>query len=120
THTERGIGFDIFMPGFLRAIEQAKQQWGQSCLLIMCFLRHLPEQSALDTLQQAQPYLAHIEAVGLDSSELGHPPEKFTQAFAEAKKLGLKAVAHAGEEGPPEYIWSAINILKVDRIDHGV
>ncbi|WP_416307969.1 adenosine deaminase [Neptunicella sp. SCSIO 80796] len=120
THTERGIGFDIFMPGFLRAIEQAKQQWGQSCLLIMCFLRHLPEQSALQTLQQAQPYLDHIEAVGLDSSELGHPPEKFTQAFAEAKKMGLKAVAHAGEEGPPDYIWSAINTLKVDRIDHGV
>lgn len=120
THTERGIGFDIFMPGFMRAIQQAKQEWGQSCMLIMSFLRHLSEESAIQTLDQARPFLHLITAVGLDSSELGNPPEKFTQVFALAKQLGLKRVAHAGEEGPPAYIWSATNVLEVDRIDHGV
>ncbi|MFQ3196560.1 MAG: adenosine deaminase [Paraglaciecola sp.] len=120
THTQRDIGFDIFMPGFARAIEQAKQQWGQSSLLIMCFLRHLSEQSALETLTAAQPYLHMVTAVGLDSAELGNPPEKFTRAFAKAKEWGLLRVAHAGEEGPPEYIWQALNLLDVQRIDHGV
>ena len=120
THTERGIGFDIFMPGFARAIEQARQEWGQSSLLIMSFLRHLSEQSALDTLDAAQPYLHMITAVGLDSAELGNPPEKFTRVFARGKELGLLRVAHAGEEGPPEYIWQALNALDVQRIDHGV
>ncbi|MFQ3237626.1 MAG: adenosine deaminase [Paraglaciecola sp.] len=120
THTQRDIGFDIFMPGFARAIEQAKQQWGQSSLLIMSFLRHLSEQSALDTLMTAQPYLHMLTAVGLDSAELGNPPEKFTRVFAKAKEWGLLRVAHAGEEGPPEYIWQALNALDVQRIDHGV
>jgi adenosine deaminase len=120
THTDRGIGFDIFMPGFKRAIQQAQQEWGQSCLLIMSFLRHLSEASAIRTLEQAQPYLADIIAVGLDSAEMGNPPEKFSQVFAMAKSLGLKRVAHAGEEGPPAYVWGALNDLQVDRIDHGV
>ena len=120
THTERGVGFDIFMPGFLRAIQQAQAQWGQSTLLIMSFLRHMSEASALQTLHDASDYLEHITAVGLDSSELGNPPEKFSRVFAKAKDLGLKRVAHAGEEGPPAYIWGATKTLEVDRIDHGV
>lgn len=120
THTERGIDFDVFMAGFKRAIQQAEQEWGQSCLLIMSFLRHLSEQSAIETLNAAKPYLSDITAVGLDSGELGNPPEKFTQVFAMAKELGLKRVAHAGEEGPPAYIWGALNALDVQRIDHGV
>lgn len=120
THTERGIAFDVFMSGFSRAIKQAKEQWGQSSLLIMSFLRHLTEESALDTLKAATPYLSMISAVGLDSSEMDHPPEKFETVFAKAKALGLKRVAHAGEEGPPAYVWSAIKVLDVQRIDHGV
>lgn len=120
THTERGIAFDVFMQGFKRAIQQAEQKWGQSCLLIMSFLRHLTEQSAIETLEAAKPYLDDITAVGLDSSELGNPPEKFAQVFKMAKALGLKRVAHAGEEGPADYIWGALNALDVHRIDHGV
>jgi adenosine deaminase len=120
THTERGIGFEVFMPGFMRAIAQAEQEWGQSTLLIMSFLRHLSEESAFETLASAQPYLSMITAVGLDSSELGNPPQKFARVFAKAKTLGLLRVAHAGEEGPAEYIWSALNDLDVHRIDHGV
>lgn len=120
THTERGIGFDVFMPGFKRAMQKAEQEWGQSCLLIMCFLRHLTEQSAIETLDTATTYLDDIIAVGLDSGELGNPPEKFTEVFKMAKELGLKRVAHAGEEGPADYIWSALNALDVQRIDHGV
>ncbi|WP_340676863.1 adenosine deaminase [Paraglaciecola sp.] len=120
THTERGIGFDIFMPGFVRAMQDAEQQWGQSSLLIMSFLRHMSEESALQTLEDAKDYLPHITAVGLDSSELGNPPQKFARVFAKAKDLGLKRVAHAGEEGPPAYVWEATNILDVQRIDHGV
>jgi adenosine deaminase len=120
THTERGIGFDVFMPGFKRAMQQAQQEWGQSCLLIMSFLRHLTEQSAIDTLQASKPYLNDITAVGLDSGEMGNPPEKFTQVFKMAKELGLKRVAHAGEEGPPDYVWGALKALDVHRIDHGV
>jgi adenosine deaminase len=120
THTERGIGFEVFMPGFLRAIEDAQAKSGISVLLIMSFLRHLSEYEAINTLNQAKPYLSHISAVGLDSSEVNNPPEKFKNVFALARGLGLKCVAHAGEEGPPEYIYSAINNLQVDRIDHGV
>ncbi|MFT4940412.1 MAG: adenosine deaminase [Paraglaciecola sp.] len=120
THTERGIGFDVFMPGFKRAMVQAEQEWGQSSLLIMSFLRHMSEQSAFDTLDAAKPYLYMVRAVGLDSSELGNPPEKFIRVFAKAKTLGLLRVAHAGEEGPPAYIWSALTELDVQRIDHGV
>jgi adenosine deaminase len=120
THTERGVSFEVFMQGFKRAINQAEQEWGQSCFLIMSFLRHLTEQSAIETLSSAIPYLKDITAVGLDSSELGNPPEKFTEVFKMAKELGLKRVAHAGEEGPTEYIWAALKVLDVHRIDHGV
>jgi adenosine deaminase len=120
THTERGLGFEVFMPGFKRAMDKAQTEWGQSSLLIMSFLRHMSEQSAVDTLDAAAAYLPMITAVGLDSAELGNPPEKFTRVFAKAKKLGLLRVAHAGEEGPPAYVWGALNALDVDRIDHGV
>jgi adenosine deaminase len=120
THTERGIGFDIFMPGFLRAMKKAQDEFGTSSYLIMSFLRHLSEESAFETLEAAAPYYANIKAVGLDSSELGHPPSKFERVFKKAKSMGFKIVAHAGEEGPAEYIWEAIKLLEVDRIDHGV
>ena len=120
THTERGVGFDVFMPGFKRAMLQAEREWGQSCLLIMSFLRHLTEQSAIETLHDSTEYLDDIIAVGLDSGELGNPPEKFTEVFKMAKELGLKRVAHAGEEGPADYVWGALKALDVHRIDHGV
>lgn len=120
THTQRGIAYSVFMQGFSRAIEKAKQQWGQSTYLILSFLRHLSEEQALDTLEQAKPYLHLCTAIGLDSSEKGNPPEKFSRVFDKATQYGLKKVAHAGEEGPPEYIWNALNILGVDRVDHGV
>jgi adenosine deaminase len=120
THTERGIGFDVFMPGFLRALQKAESEFGISSYLIMSFLRHLPESEAFETLEAAKPYYKCIKAVGLDSSELGHPPSKFERVFKKAKSLGFKIVAHAGEEGPASYIWEAIELLNVDRIDHGV
>ena len=120
THTERGVGFEVFMPGFLRAMAQARAEWGQSSLLIMCFLRDLPEKSALQTLEIAEPWLEHITAVGLDSAEVGHPPEGFRRAFAAARERGLRCVAHAGEEGPPSYIRGALDSLQAERIDHGV
>ena len=120
THTERGIGFDVFMPGFLKAMKKAEDEYGISSFLIMSFLRHLPESSAFETLELAEPFYHHIKAVGLDSSELGHPPSKFERVFKKAKALGFKIVAHAGEEGPASYIWEAIELLDVDRIDHGV
>jgi adenosine deaminase len=118
-HTERGIGFDVFMNGICRALDDAKAQLGISSRLIMCFLRHLDEQSAIDTLEAAKPYLDRIAGVGLDSSELGHPPKLFQNVFTHAAKLGLTRVAHAGEEGPPEYVYEALDLLAVDRIDHG-
>ena len=120
THTERGIGFSVFMRGFGRAIEDAKGQWGQSSSLIMCFLRHLPEESAFETLKAAEPFKSQIMSIGLDSSELGHPPEKFERVYAAASLQGYRLVAHAGEEGPPAYIVDALDRLKVERIDHGV
>ncbi|BCO18685.1 adenine deaminase [Alteromonas sp. KC3] len=120
THTERDVGFDVFMPGFLRAMQKAQEEYGISSFLIMSFLRHLPESSAFETLEAAKPYYRNIKAVGLDSSELGHPPSKFERVFKKAKDLGFKIVAHAGEEGPAAYIWEAIKLLDVDRIDHGV
>ena len=120
THTERGIGFDVFMPDFLKAMQKAQDEFGISSFLIMSFLRHLPESAAFDTLAAAEPYYEHIKAVGLDSSELGHPPSKFERVFKKAKQLGFKIVAHAGEEGPASYIWEALELLDVDRIDHGV
>ncbi|AXR06176.1 adenosine deaminase [Salinimonas sediminis] len=120
THTLRGVDYAVFMAGFDKAITQARQDWGMSVLLILSFLRHLSEAEAFDTLAQAAPYYSMISAVGLDSSELGHPPEKFARVFAKVRELGFKVVAHAGEEGPAEYIWQAIELLEVDRIDHGV
>lgn len=120
THTERGIGFPVFMSGFGRAMEDAKRDWGQSSSLVMCFLRHLPEESAFETLKAAEPFQGQIMSIGLDSSELGHPPGKFERVYAAASQQGYRLVAHAGEEGPPAYITDALDRLKVERIDHGV
>jgi len=118
-HTGRGIEFETFMQGMGSALDRAETELGISSQLIMCFLRHLDEGSAFDTLEAAQPYLNKISAVGLDSSELGHPPKLFRNVFKRAADLGLKRVAHAGEEGPPEYVYEALDLLFVDRIDHG-
>ncbi len=118
-HTERGIEFKHVVNGINHALDVGFKKFGISSRLIMCFLRHLDEASALETLEQAQSYRDKIIGVGLDSSELGHPPEKFSRVFAQARQAGFRCVAHAGEEGPPEYVWGAINELKVDRIDHG-
>jgi len=120
THLARGIGFEIFMPGFQRAIADAEQKFGISTYLIMCFLRDLPEAEAIDTLLLAAPFKDQITAIGLDSAEMGHPPSKFQRAFAEAAREGYQLVAHAGEEGGPEMIKDALDTLKVVRIDHGV
>jgi adenosine deaminase len=120
THTARGVAMQTVVQGLHRACVDAQAQHGISASLIMCFLRHLSEEAAFETLEQAQPYLGHIIGVGLDSSELGHPPEKFARVFARCRELGLRTVAHAGEEGPPAYIWSALDVLKAERIDHGV
>ncbi|MBN8647919.1 MAG: adenosine deaminase [Caulobacterales bacterium] len=119
THTDRGIDFDIVINGINRALEDGKKELGISSFLIMCFLRHLPEEEAFKTLAMATPHLAKVKGVGLDSSEVGHPPSKFANVFKSARDLGLKIVAHAGEEGPPEYIYEALDILQIDRIDHG-
>ncbi len=119
THTDRGIDFDVVINGINRALEDGKKQLGISSFLIMCFLRHLSEEEAFKTLAMATPHLAKIKGVGLDSSEVGHPPSKFANVFKSARDLGLKIVAHAGEEGPPEYIYEALDILHIDRIDHG-
>ncbi|MGI8514811.1 MAG: adenosine deaminase [Acidimicrobiia bacterium] len=118
THTVNGVSFEHFMTGFAAA--QRDKRGSIESVLILCFLRHLPEEDALATLQQAEPYLDQIVAIGLDSSEVGHPPEKFERAFRRGREMGLRAVAHAGEEGPPEYIWSALDVLGAERIDHGV
>jgi adenine deaminase len=118
-HTERGVSLDTAIGGILRALDAGQDQFGITNCLIMCFLRHLDENSAFATLREAEPWLDRITGVGLDSSEIGHPPSKFARVFAEAKTKGLKLVAHAGEEGPPEYVWEALDVLKVDRIDHG-
>ncbi len=120
THTDRGIDFETVITGISRALADGESHLGISSQLFMCFLRHLSEEAAFATLQQAEPFLKHIAGVGLDSSELGHPPEKFNQVFARARDLGLLTVAHAGEEGPADYILSAIHQLKVLRVDHGV
>ena len=118
-HTERGVSFDTAIGGILRALDAGQEQLGISYCLIMCFLRHLDEDAAFATLREAEPWLDRITGIGLDSSEVGHPPSKFARVFAEAKAKGLKLVAHAGEEGPPDYVWEALDLLKVDRIDHG-
>ena len=120
THTDRGVPFAAVIRGLHRACERAQQELGISAALILCFLRHLSEEAALATLAQALPYRQLFIGVGLDSSERGHPPEKFAQVFARARALGLHLVAHAGEEGPPAYIRSALDVLHVERIDHGV
>ena len=117
-HLARGIAAETFMQGFQRAISAAEAR-GTTAGMIMCFMRHLSEADAFDTLEVMAPYHQDILAVGLDSSEVGHPPTKFANVFEAAAKLGLKRVAHAGEEGPPEYIWQALDVLGVDRIDHG-
>lgn len=119
THTDRGIAFDTVMEGLLSAMAEAKTRLGLTSKLILCFLRHLSEEAALATLAEAEPWLDQIAGVGLDSSEQGHPPSKFARVFAAAAAKGLKRVAHAGEEGPPAYVWEALDILKIDRIDHG-
>ncbi|MEF1228740.1 adenosine deaminase, partial [Vibrio fortis] len=120
THTERGIEFETVIAGITRALKQADQELGISSQLIMCFLRHLDEESAFATLSKALPYKEHIIGVGLDSSEMGHPPEKFQRVFQEALNHGFLSVAHAGEEGPAQNIRDAIEMLGVTRIDHGV
>lgn len=120
THTSRGIGFDVFMNGLRDAISDARSRSGVSADLIMCFLRDLSAEAAMATVAAAEPHLEGVVAVGLDSSEVGNPPELFEAAFAQARQLGLRAVAHAGEEGPPAYVWSALETLGAERIDHGV
>lgn len=119
THTDRMVDFSIVIDGINKALVDAKKKFGISSNLIMCFLRHLSEEKAFDTLENAIDYKDLIIGVGLDSSELGYPPSNFKNVFEKARKEGFKTVAHAGEEGPPEYVWEAINLLKVDRIDHG-
>jgi adenosine deaminase len=120
THTDRGVEFATVINGISRALNQGAEKLGISSELILCFLRHLSEESAFQTLQQAVPFLDKIKAVGLDSSELGNPPEKFSRVFAKARELGLLTVAHAGEEGPAQFISTALDDLKVSRVDHGV
>ena len=120
THTERGVPIRTVIDGLTRACETARRELGVSALLILCFLRHLSEEAAFATLAEALPYREQFIGVGLDSSERGHPPEKFARVFARCRELGLRLVAHAGEEGPPAYIWSALDVLRVERIDHGV
>lgn len=118
-HTSRGVPFEVVIGGIHAALESGRRDFDISFELILCFLRHLSEESAFETLAQARPHLPKIAAVGLDSSELGHPPEKFQRVFDAARALGLRCVAHAGEEGPAEYVWQALDLLRVDRIDHG-
>ncbi len=120
THTERGIAFEVIISGITQALNQAEQELGISSQLIMCFLRHLDEDSAFETLKQALPYKDKIIAVGLDSSEKGNPPEKFKHVFQEAINQGFLTVAHAGEEGPAQNISDALSLLGITRIDHGV
>jgi adenosine deaminase len=120
THTERGVPFATVINGIHRALQQAQSELGMTPSLIMCFLRHLSEEEASATLEQALPFRDKFIGVGLDSSERGHPPEKFARVFARCRELGLHLVAHAGEEGPPAYIESALDMLHIERIDHGV
>lgn len=119
THTDRGVPFDVVIEGIHRALDDGHKKLGISFRLIMSFLRHLDEASAFKTLEQARPYRSRIHAVGLDSSELGNPPSKFQRVFAAAAEQGYKLVAHAGEEGPAEYIHEALDLLNICRIDHG-
>ncbi len=118
-HTARGVAFATVMNGITCALKDGHEKLGISSYLIMCFLRHLSEDDAFKTLEQALPYKDKIIGVGLDSSEVGHPPSKFERVFARARQEKFKIAAHAGEEGPPSYVWEALELLKVDRIDHG-
>lgn len=120
THTERGVSFDTVINGITRAMKEAEAEFGISSKLIMCFLRHLSEQSAMETLQAALKHKDKMIAIGLSSSEKGNPPSKFFNVFNRVREEGFFAVAHAGEEGPAEYVWEAIDLLEVERIDHGV
>jgi adenosine deaminase len=120
THTARGVPMRTIVSGLHRACVDARAELGVSALLIMCFLRHLSEEAAFATLEEALPFRDQIVGIGLDSGELGNPPEKFAKVFARCRQLGFRLVAHAGEEGPPAYVWTALDELKVERIDHGV
>ena len=120
THTARGVPMRTIVSGLHRACVDARAELGVSALLIMCFLRHLSEEEAFATLEEALPFRDQIVGIGLDSGELGNPPEKFAKVFARCRQLGFRLVAHAGEEGPPAYVWTALDLLKVERIDHGV
>jgi adenine deaminase len=120
THTARGVPMATVIRGLASACARAQTELGISAELILCFLRHLSEEDAFATLEAALPFRKHFIGVGLDSSEVGHPPSKFSRVFARCRELGLRIVAHAGEEGPPAYIWEALNDLKTERIDHGV
>lgn len=120
SHTARGIGFEVFMPGLLRASRRARDELGISCGWILSFLRHLSQDDALRTLDAAAPWREHLVGVGLDSAELDNPPGRFQRVFATARRAGLRVVAHAGEEGPPDYVREALDLLGVERIDHGV
>jgi adenosine deaminase len=120
THTQRGVSVETCFTGIHRALEDGETRLGVSSGLILCFLRDLSEAAALQTLEQARPFVPHLTAVGLDSAEVGNPPSKFTGVFRRAREMGLPGVAHAGEEGPPEYIWEALDLLEARRIDHGV
>ncbi|HEX3138824.1 MAG TPA: adenosine deaminase [Rhizobacter sp.] len=120
THTERGVSFETVINGLTRACRTAQSELGVSSQLIMCFLRHLSEEAAFATLEESLPYRQHFIGVGLDSGERGNPPAKFARVFERCRALGLRVVAHAGEEGPPDYIWDALDVLQVERIDHGV
>ena len=120
THTARGVDMQTVIDGLHRACVDAGTELGISASLILCFLRHLSEEEAFETLEQALPFRDKIIGIGLDSGEVGNPPEKFARVFARCRKLGFHLVAHAGEEGPPAYVWTALDVLKVERIDHGV
>ena len=120
THTARGVAMETVINGLHRACVDAKAELGVSAALILCFLRHLSEEDAFETLEQALPFQDKFIGIGLDSGEIGNPPEKFARVFARCRELGFHLVAHAGEEGPPAYVWTALDVLKVERIDHGV
>ncbi|MFD7920451.1 adenosine deaminase [Streptomyces sp. NPDC059740] len=119
-HTSRGVPLATVIEGLGRALDEAPERYGITTGLILCFLRDESAESALATFEAARPHLHRLTAVGLDSAEVGHPPVKFTEVFALAREAGLRCVAHAGEEGPPAYVWEALDVLGVDRVDHGV